>query len=319
MYRWSADQVDATRRFDEWREVRSKGLFGVTAELEAEEREHFSGEFTLQKIGPAGLIELRASPYRVERSAQDIAGAPSDSLCVYQQLSLGGWFATRDSEDFTVERQAFATSYSDLPYRTMPAGADGFHLRIVKIPLAEIWPSRTGVHDLVPKPFDQQHPVAALLQSCFADLVSAGENIDAATAPVLVQALAHLALIERGVVRPGSSLARQALRVGRLSRAKRLIARNMSDVNLSPARLAGQLGISVRHLHALFETTGMSLAQTITLQRVEESRRLLTHAPDQSIASIAFTCGFESLATFYRAFHAACGMTPGDFRDQARR
>src|SRR5262245_51096146 len=96
LYRWSADRVDPKHRFDEWREVRSKGLFGVTAELEPEQRAHFFGEFALQRFGNAGLIELRASPYQVTRSVRDIGDAPGDSLCIYQQLSDGGRFDTGD-------------------------------------------------------------------------------------------------------------------------------------------------------------------------------------------------------------------------------
>jgi hypothetical protein len=168
LFRWSTDQVDPADRFDHWREVRAKGLFGVTAELEPERREHFRAEFALQPIGKVGLIEIRASPYRVERTAADITNAPSDSLCIYQQLSQGGWFDTL-REDFTVQRGAFATSYSDLKYRTAPTGADGFRLRILKIPLAEIALSSNGVHDLVAKPFDDDLAIGPLLQSCFTD------------------------------------------------------------------------------------------------------------------------------------------------------
>jgi AraC-like DNA-binding protein len=39
-------------------------------------------------------------------------------------------------------------------------------------------------------------------------------------------------------------------------------------------------------------------------------------APQRSISDVAFACGFESLATFYRVFRAAQGTTPGDFRAQ---
>jgi hypothetical protein len=41
LYTWTADQVDPRHRFDEWRSVRSKGLFGVTAELAPEQHAHF--------------------------------------------------------------------------------------------------------------------------------------------------------------------------------------------------------------------------------------------------------------------------------------
>jgi AraC-like DNA-binding protein len=316
VYRWSTDQVDEQRRFDYWREVRAKGLFGVTAELEPDRREHFFGEFSLQIIDKVGLIELRASPYRVERSACDIARAPSDSLCIYQQLGGGGWFGTGNDEDFTIQRGTFATSYSDLPYQTVPSSAHGFHLRILKIPVAEIWPSRLGILDLDPKPVGDHQSIVPLLESCFADLAAADDNIDAAKAFLLVQALAHLTLIERGVIGLGNRMAMQALRVGRLSTARHLIARHVSEPNLSPGFVAGRLGVSVRHLHALFETTDMSFSQTAKAIRLEASCRLLQRSPEQSITEVALACGFDSLATFYRAFRAAYGMAPGEFRTQ---
>jgi len=315
LFRWSTDQVDPVDRFDHWREVRAKGLFGVTAELEPERREHFRGEFALQPIGKAGLIEIRASPYRVERTAADIANAPSDSLCIYHQLSQGGWFDTL-GEDFTVQRGTFATSYSDLKYRTVPTGTDGFRLRILKIPLAEIAPSRNGMHDLVAKPIHDGVAIGPLLQSCFADLVDAAGSLEAPEASRLVDALAQLALIGRGVVALGSRAAAQALRVGRLSAARRLIAGHLSNPNLSPAFVADRLGVSVRYIHELFEATEKSFSQTVATLRLEASCGLLMSAPQRSISDVAFACGFESLATFYRAFRGAQGITPGDFRAQ---
>jgi AraC-like DNA-binding protein len=291
LFRWSTDQVDPAERFDHWREVRAKGLFGVTAELEREQREHFRGEFALQPIGKAGLIEIHASSYRVERTAGDITNAPSDSLCIYQQLSQGGWFDTH-REDFTVRRGTFATSYSDLKYRTVPTGTDGFRLRILKIPLAEMASSRSGVHDLIAKPFDDGVAVGPLLQSCFADLVDAAGSLDAPEASRLVDALAHLALIGRGVGGPRSKSAIRALRVGRLSAAQRLIGGHLSNPNLSPAFVADRLGVSVRHMHELFETTEKSFSQTVTALRLEASRRLLMSAPQRSISDVAFACGF---------------------------
>lgn len=317
MYTWSTDQVDPKHRFDEWREVRSRGLFGVTAELEAEQHANFSGEFTLQKFGNVGLVEIKASPYQVTRTAHDITHAPSESLCIYQQLSDGGLFDTADGFDFAVRRGTFATSYADLPYRTSPLGADGYHLRIVKIPIAEIWTAGGGLRDLFPKPLNGDRVIAPLLQSCFADLVAAGESMEPQAAARLIRALASLALIERGTLNPGSEFARKALRVGRLSLAQRIIASQLSDANLSPASVADQLGISIRHLHALFERTAMSFSQTLTASRIEHSQKLLAGMPARAVSSIAFASGFDSLATFYRVFRAASGMAPGDFREAA--
>jgi AraC-like DNA-binding protein len=297
--------------------VRSRGLFGVTAELDAEQRASFTGAFTLQKFGNAGLVEIKASPYQVTRTTRDISHAPSESLCIYQQLSDGGQFDTADGADFAVRRGTFATSYADLPYRTSPIGADGYHLRIVKIPVSEIWTVGSGLRDLFPKPFESDPVVAPLLQSCFTDLVAGGESMERQAAARLIRALASLALIERGTLNPGSEFARKALRVGRLSLAQRIIASQLSDANLSPASVAQQLGISIRHLHALFERTPMSFSQTLTASRIEHSKQLLVGAPARAVSSIAFASGFDSLATFYRVFRTASGMAPGDFRESA--
>nr|WP_249129328.1 helix-turn-helix transcriptional regulator [Bradyrhizobium japonicum] len=324
VYRWCTDEVEPHDRFDYWREVRAKGLFGVTAELERERRADFFGEFSLRQLGGGSLVELKASHYTVERSTTDIARAPGDSICVYQQLGSGGWFGGMRGSDFAIANGGFATSHTDLPYRTAPLGAGGFHLRILKIPLSGLSVQDKRMRELAPRTFDDPG-LAPLLGACFADLGEAAAGDDGAADATslgqaslvqasLVQALAHLALIERGILRPGSRLGQAALRTARLSQARRLIGRHLQDPNLAPAMVADLLGVSVRHLHMLFESAARSFSQTVTDERLKQSRHLMREAPDRLIADIATSCGFDSLATYYRVFNAAYGMAPGDFR-----
>jgi AraC-like DNA-binding protein len=319
VHTWSTDQVEPRDRFDYWREVRARGLFGVTAELAPEARPAFVGEFSLRKFGTASLVELRASPYAVERSARDIANAPGDSLCIYQQLGSGSRFT---NPEFAIHGGMFATSYSDLAYSTSPLGADGFHLRILKVPAAGLCPSKArlvnaGLGDLAAKPFTDHRALSPLVASCFHELLDTDDTGDLATPMPLVQTLVQLALIERGLIRSTSRGALEALRNARLSLARRLIAQHLSDPRMSPAFVAGLLGISIRHLHILFEGENGSFSETVTEQRIGHSRRLLCETPKRPVADIARACGFESLATFYRVFQTANGMTPGDFRSQA--
>ena len=88
----------------------------------------------------------------------------------------------------------------------------------------------------------------------------------------------------------------------------------MHRPDLTPAAVAAELGISLRQLHVLFEPTGLSFARTLTAMRLQEARRLLRAMPARAIEDIAFACGFESIATFYRVFRSLYGMTPGDAR-----
>ncbi|QIG91789.1 MULTISPECIES: hypothetical protein [unclassified Bradyrhizobium] len=96
---------------------------------------------------------------------------------------------------------------------------------------------------------------APLLEACLADFKDATEAGETAIIPALVKIVADLALIERGAIRPGSRRAQQALRVGRLSLARRLITRHLAKPALSPGMVADLLGVSVRYLHVLFEAT----------------------------------------------------------------
>ena len=55
--------------------------------------------------------------------------------------------------------------------------------------------------------------------------------------------------------------------------------------------VAGLLGVSVRHMHMLFESTGQSFSQTVTAQRIRLSGQLLREAPGRPIAEVARACG----------------------------
>lgn len=53
-----------------------------------------------------------------------------------------------------------------------------------------------------------------------------------------------------------------------------------------------------RFPHMLFEVADRSFSQTVTEERLMESRRLMRGAPERLIAG---ACGFESLATYYES------------------
>ena len=152
------------------------------------------------------------------------------------------------------------------------------------------------------------------VEASVADFKEAVEDGDTARSTSLVNALAELALIERGIIAAGSRRGQRALRAARLSLTRRLITRHLSQASLSPASISDMLGVSVRHIHMLFEGTGKSFSQTVAAQRIRLSGQLLREAPGRPIAEVARACGFESLATFYRVFRATKGMAPGEFR-----
>ncbi|MFI0937328.1 helix-turn-helix domain-containing protein [Streptomyces sp. NPDC021020] len=98
------------------------------------------------------------------------------------------------------------------------------------------------------------------------------------------------------------------------------IEHNLGDRQLSPAAVAAAHHISLRYLHLLFQRQGTSVAAWIKQRRLDRCRRDLgdPHLAHVPIAAIASRWGLPLPAEFSRAFRAAYGMTPSDYRHAAR-
>ncbi len=99
--------------------------------------------------------------------------------------------------------------------------------------------------------------------------------------------------------------------LGQLS-AENLTSRSFAD-------LALQLGCSKRHFHRLFrEEFGMSPRSYVKSIRLARARQFLVES-DAKIINVAHQSGYNHLGLFNQMFKQQFGMTPGDWRRQARK
>ena len=83
---------------------------------------------------------------------------------------------------------------------------------------------------------------------------------------------------------------------------------------LSPLSTADALGITIRALNeALNKYTGMTFAVFLRNLRIGKAMALLSKG-DLNVTETAYACGFGSLRSFNRAFLAAMGCTPSEYR-----
>lgn len=88
--------------------------------------------------------------------------------------------------------------------------------------------------------------------------------------------------------------------------------------DLSLDTLAANLGLSRQQMSELLNAhLNTGFYEFINQYRINDAKIALT-ASQTSVLDIAFAVGFNSKNAFYRAFKAATGKTPGDFRKQAR-
>lgn len=316
MISFSTDELRPQDRFDHWCEVRGKSLFGVTIELEREKRADFQGRFSAVPIGNAVLAEMTASSYRVGRTAADIARVSSNSLSIGYQIRGPGFVDIGRGRVHRIREGDFTVSHSDQPFMGTPERSDGFHFRTLKIPLTGDILLGARAHNLAPCPLNGSAKLTRLIAAIFAAL---SDPNDPAISPEHdIQHIARLALMARQRLSPGFPENRAALRAGYLHAARGVMKRDLHRPDLTPASVAAELAISLRQVHVLFEPTGFSFARTLTAMRLRQARKRLETMPAHSVTDIAYACGFDSVATFYRVFRASFAMTPRDVRMAAR-
>ncbi|GAA2352155.1 helix-turn-helix domain-containing protein [Streptomyces cuspidosporus] len=103
-------------------------------------------------------------------------------------------------------------------------------------------------------------------------------------------------------------------------RVHRYIHQHLTDPELTPGRIAAAHHISVRSLHRLFHRQDTTVSAYIRRQRLERARRDLADPGlrTRPVHAIAARWGFPRPADFTRAFRAAYGMPPKDFRHLAQ-
>lgn len=101
----------------------------------------------------------------------------------------------------------------------------------------------------------------------------------------------------------------------RLRRLKDRVEAGISGP-LSIAELAGECGMSSRHLIRTFKNTvGITLSDYIAIARIRRAQQELAQE-DALIKVVAFNCGFQSAAAFSASFRKVTGLTPKQFRQE---
>ncbi|MGJ9406780.1 helix-turn-helix domain-containing protein [Nesterenkonia aurantiaca] len=108
---------------------------------------------------------------------------------------------------------------------------------------------------------------------------------------------------------PGSPGARLDAESSRsFAEIRTYIDSHCQDPTLSPDRLAGRAGVSLRTLQTMFAQANTSPAQEIRRARLERGHLLLTQGT--GVAESAFSSGFNDVGTFSRAYRRTYGRAP---------
>jgi AraC-like DNA-binding protein len=105
----------------------------------------------------------------------------------------------------------------------------------------------------------------------------------------------------------------------RLAAIKADIVANLDDGNLNATMVSTRSGVTVRYLHKLFESEGVTYSEFVLGQRLARAYHNLRNPlhSRRAISTIAFDLGFNDLSYFNRAFRRRYNATPSEIRDGA--
>ena len=317
---FSTDDLPPRDRVSFWCDYFAKQAHSITPG-EIPEPGAFRAEAGGQVAGEFALLDIELGLERVRRTAADVARDKTEAFFIRRFRRPLIWRAAPRSTpvDLIHEPGDFCVSSTEWQFDAESNGRASFEMLV--IPQAALSPLLARGRLACPFRLPGASPLGSLL--------GAAMNAAKAQAPLLpdelgeavLRNLCGLVALACGASDQGTEQERNSLRSAQLAAVKRYVDLHLADPGLTPASTAAALGTSVRQLHRLFEPSGNSFARYVLRQRLLGCRDTIAGATGtgRSVIDIAFGWGFNSMATFYRAFVSEFGSPPAVLRAASRR
>jgi AraC-like DNA-binding protein len=280
----------------------------------------FRAGATGESGGGFALLEIESGLRHISRTASDMARDTAEAFFVRRYHRPVTWKAGARSTPVDLRHEAgdFCVSASEWEFDAVAREPVSFELLVIPQPVLS--PLLSGGRLARPFRVPAGSSLGLLLGTALDAASAQVRLLSPALATAVLRNLAGLVAVVCGASEEGQEVGRGSVQSARLDAVKQHIKVHLADPALSPASVATALGISVRQLHLLFEPTGTTFGQYVLRQRLLRCRDGIAGVTGttRKVTDIAFGWGFNSMATFYRAFAAEFGAAPSALRAAPR-
>jgi AraC-like DNA-binding protein len=303
----STDGMTAGDRKDFWHDACARTFVGV--DVHGVPDESLGGSVRAYDLGDLVVGEIDASGQAMTRTQRLIDTADEQYFLLAMQTRGMGRVAVDDQRTL-LHAGGCVVLESHRPFELHFDSS--FDLCVFGFPRDLVGVGERDRRRLAAREVDCRMGLAGVASRALLDLARHGEDLDAVS-PGRALSLANdlvVSLLTEHVSQSGELRGAQQRTLP--MRLKHYIDQSLSDPCLGPAQVAAEFGISTRYLHKLFETEEVTVAAYIRDRRLERCRLQLLDPrfAAQSIATVAFGCGFGDLSGFNRLFKAKYGMSP---------
>nr|WSX75245.1 helix-turn-helix domain-containing protein [Streptomyces sp. NBC_00899] len=311
----STAPLSVSDRADYWQDAVSRAF--VPLDVVLHEDAPAAASIVTRQVGFMQVSTVTAGPQTVTRSPRMIARDGKETLAL-TLLHRGTAERSQDGRDAVVRPGQFSLSDSRRPFSKSLRQA--FSLTSFHFPRSALAVTDLELQAVTATPFGEDEALSALLAGHLKRLGRSAGSVPVAQADrlaaVTCDLLACLIQERQGRLAPQEPAAVEAM----LLRVKEYMLQHLADPDLSLVAVAAAHHVSLRYLHKLFESEGVTAARWIQQQRLECCRRELaratSHAP--TVAMVAQSWGFANASHFSRVFRLAYGTSPREYQAAAR-
>ncbi|WP_228713781.1 AraC-like ligand-binding domain-containing protein [Prauserella endophytica] len=306
----STDEVAGDESVDYWRHVISDAFVPLDAVAQAPA---FHGEVRIDRLGALLVSKVDAEPHRVRRTRPMIARSERGYYKLGLQLT-GSCLLVQDGQEALLSPGDFALYDTDRPYTL--AFPEATTMAVFMFPRERLRLTGGGERHVLARRIARDDDTGSLLAPLFLRLLGRlGGTAPGATLPLsdAVLDLLSALLSERFEARP------EVPHAALVARAKAFVDEHLGDPALCPDAVAAALHVSTRYLQKLFAEEGEGVASWIRTRRLEQCRRdlALPGTLAKPVSAVGAAWGLPDAAHFSRAFKAAYGLSPREFRARA--
>jgi AraC-like DNA-binding protein len=314
---FETDQVPATERLDMTRELAGQ-LFGGFHLLPTNDPGFRAGIWALRAgdvvIGSGYVTSAKFHLGSAPNAQCNQTARRQDEEGIFWIYLRGGATVEQGAVDGLLDSGSAWFMHADMPGTGV---TEGTHVLGINLPSKALRRAVGHNRHLAPVALARGNPLIQLLTGC----VETSKQLPADADPALLSSIGkHLTDLVGLALGPTRDAAEEAEKSGlksvRLDAVLRAIESNYSNPEFSVADVATRLKLSVRYVQDILHETGIGFAERVLELRLQEASDLLSraHATNRKVSDIAFSCGFNNLSYFHRAFRRRFGMTPAGAR-----
>jgi AraC-like DNA-binding protein len=312
---FSTDQVHARDRFDFWHAVARNNL--VDHDSTPECRQTFHAKMQTGDLADVGLVLFENAPMGILHKMHHTKRMQADELFICRQAA-GTLALEQNGRELLLEAGDVTLLDPRLPY--VGKFCSSSSLLVLKISRRDLEARLGNPREMTCRAIKGSQPENGLLSALLDMLPAHAGNLGAAAKDIVKDQALDLFSVSWAQMMEGRKPRVSSARSLALLNLRAAIDARLADPALDAVTVAAAAGVSVRYANDLLAQQDMSIMRLVQAKRLEQCRKALEDPlqAHRMISEIAYGWGFSDMTHFARRFKAAYGLSPSDWRWNAK-